>query len=233
MNSSSRFWQVSAALVLSFTQIPVLAEASDAGQPNIVWLVSEDNSVDYLRLYDEGGAPMPTVERLAEQGLVFNNAFSNAPVCSTARSTIISGCYAPRVFAQFHRRSVPVPMPEGLRMFPTYLREAGYYTSNNSKQDYNFIKDDGVWDESSRKASYRNRQPGQPFFHVQNFETTHEGQLHFTRAEMEKKTMTDPDTVGIFPIHPDTPLFRYTNAKYRDLHRKLDAEMGAFIKGLE
>ena len=66
-------------------------------KPNIVWLVSEDNSKHYLKLYDEGGASMPNVEALAKKGIVFNNAFSNAPVCSVARSTIISGCNAPRV----------------------------------------------------------------------------------------------------------------------------------------
>ncbi len=45
-------------------------------QPNIVWLVSEDNSKHYLKLYDENGASMPNIEALAEKGIVFNNAFS-------------------------------------------------------------------------------------------------------------------------------------------------------------
>ena len=99
-------------------------------RPNIVWVVTEDNSIHYLKLYDEGGTEMPTVERLAKHGLVFNNAFSNAPVCSSARSTIISGCYGPRAFAHFHRRSVRVPIPDGLHMFPWYLRQTGYYTTN-------------------------------------------------------------------------------------------------------
>ncbi len=203
-------------------------------RPNIVWVVTEDNSIHYLRLYSEGGAAMPTIERLADKGLVFNNAFSNAPVCSVARSTIISGCYGPRTFAQFHRRSVKVPMPDGLHMFPWYLRQAGYYTTNNSKEDYNYIKGDGVWDESSNKASFRKREPGQPFFHVQNFGTTHEGKLHFSEEQMRnQKTKTDPETVEVFPFHPDTPLFRYTNAKYRDLHQQVDAEMGKFLKQLE
>ncbi|MBK1875863.1 sulfatase family protein [Pelagicoccus mobilis] len=205
-----------------------------AERPNILWLTSEDNSVHYLRLYSEGGAPMPTVERLAESGLVFEHAFSNAPVCSTARSTIISSCYGPRLFSQHHRREELVPMPEGLRMFPWYLRQAGYYTSNNYKEDYNFIKSDGVWDDSSRTASYRNREEGQPFFHVQNFHTTHEGRLHFNKKQMaNRKTKTDPKTVPVFPIHPDTETFRYTNAYYRDLHLKVDREMGAFLKQLE
>ena len=202
--------------------------------PNIVWLVSEDNSKHFLKLYDEGGASMPNVEALAEKGIVFNNAFSNAPVCSVARSTIISGCYAPRVGAQYHRRMELAPMPEGLKMFPEYLREAGYYTTNNSKEDYNFIKSENVWDESSQNASYQNRKSNQPFFHVQNFGDTHEGQLHFTKAQMDSiETKTPQENVAVFPYHPDTPLYRFTNAYYRDLHQKVDAQIGDFIKQLE
>ena len=202
--------------------------------PNIVWLVSEDNSKHFLKLYDENGASMPNVEALAEKGIVFNNAFSNAPVCSVARSTIISGCYAPRVGAQYHRRMELAPMPDGLKMFPEYLREAGYYTTNNSKEDYNFIKSENVWDESTRNASYKNRKSGQPFFHVQNFGGTHEGQLHFSETQMDSiTTVTPQENVAVFPYHPKTPIFRFTNAYYRDLHRQTDAQIGEFIKQLE
>ncbi len=80
---------------------------------------------------------MPNIESLDAQGLVFNHAFSNAPVCSVARSTLITGCYAPRLGAQFHRKMKSVPLPNGLRMFPTYLRDAGYYCTNNSVTEPN------------------------------------------------------------------------------------------------
>lgn len=203
-------------------------------RPNIVWIVSEDNSVHYSRLYEKSGAPMPTIEKLAKQGLVFNHAFSNAPVCSVARSTIISGCYAPRVGAQYHRRSELAPLPPDLKMFPQYLREAGYYTTNNSKEDYNFIKGAEVWDESSQKASFRNRKEGQSFFHVQNFGVTHEGQLHFSEEKMENtKTENDQESVRPFPYHPNTPTFRYTYAKYLDHHQRVDQQIGQFLQQLE
>ena len=153
----------------------------EVGQrPNIIWLTTEDNSTHHMKLYNENGAIMPVIEKLASEGIVFDNAFSNAPVCSVARSTLITGCYAPRIFTQFHRRAKHVPLPNDLMPMPYYLKEAGYYTTNNSKQDYNFILPDGVWDESSSKATYRNRQPGQPFFHVQNYTVTHESNLHLS-----------------------------------------------------
>ena len=205
-------------------------------RPNIVWLVSEDNSAEWLRLYNpEHGAAMPNVEALAKEGLVFNHAFSCGVVCSVARSTIISGCYAPRTGTQYHRRQQPVPMPVGVKMFPYYLRQAGYYTTNCSKEDYNFDSADkeGVWDKSSKKATYRDRKPGQPFFHVQNYFDTHESRLHFPEKNIGKPTATSQDTLRLFPYHPDTPTFRYTHARYLDRHIELDKQIGKFLKRLQ
>jgi len=204
-------------------------------RPNIVWLTTEDNSSTWYRLYNpEGGAPMPNVERLAQHGLVFNNAYSCGPVCSVARSTIISGRYAPALGAQYHRKASPVTMPPGLKMFPAYLREAGYYTTNNSKTDYNFLPEfaKGVWDESSRKASYSKRKKGQPFFHVQNWTITHEGQL-FGGLPNGVQLAVSPDSVRLFPYHQDTALMRQKYAEYLTRHTLVDQEIGSFVKRLE
>lgn len=208
-----------------------LAEA--ATKPNIVWLISEDNSHHYLKLFDEHGAETPHIAALAEHGFIYDHAFSNAPVCSVARTTLITGCYGPRIGTQYHRRSQLVPMPPGLKMFPAYLRDAGYYTANNSKKDYNAIEGKGVWDESSKKATWKNRKFDQPFFYKQSFTTTHESSLHFSREQMQnQKTETDPETVFVAPYHPDTATFRYTNARYRDNIQKVDQQIGKVVEEL-
>ena len=203
-------------------------------KPNILWIVTEDNSLHYMNLYTKGGAEMPNISSLASEGIVFNNAFSNAPVCSVARSTIITGVYSPRIGTQYHRRMSLVKLPDDVKPLPLYLKEAGYYTSNNSKEDYNFIKDGEIWDESSGKASYKNRKKEQPFFHVQNFHNTHEGQLHFDQEHLENALKTNNlDSVKPFPYHPDTPTFRYTQSLYHNHHKDVDKEIGKFIKKLE
>lgn len=202
--------------------------------PNIVWITSEDNSIHYMDLYTEGGAPTPHIAALAEHGLLFSNAFSNGPVCSVARSTLISGCYAPRIGANFHRKEKMVPMPDGLEMFPAYLRKAGYYTTNNSKEDYNIAKGDSVWSESSKTAHWKNRKEGQPFFHVFNIATTHESRLHFSVDQMNSYTpVTDTASFSLFPVHPRTELFTYTNAFYRDKIMEMDRQVGAAVAELE
>ncbi|MGL1886797.1 MAG: sulfatase [Reichenbachiella sp.] len=204
-------------------------------KPNIVWITSEDNSANWYRIYNpEHGAPMPNIEKLAEHGVVFNNAYSNAPVCSAARSTIISGVYGPSLGSHFHRNQGPVAMPKDLKMFPSYLRDAGYYTSNNYKQDYNFNEDEviDVWDESSREATFRNRKKGQPFFHVQNYHRTHESRM-FKKLPKGIEPVVSKSDVALFPYHPDTELFREKYAQYLTLNAMVDEEMGVLIQQLE
>ena len=89
-----------------------------ADQPNVVIFFTDDQGTLDGNCYGSSDLITPNIERLAKDGLVFNHAYSNAPVCSTARSTIISGCYVPRLGAQYHRAELPVAMPEGLRPFP-------------------------------------------------------------------------------------------------------------------
>jgi len=202
-------------------------------RPNIVWLISEDNSYHYLELFDPHGAPTPNIAGLAESGLIFRNAFSNAPVCSVARTTLMTSCLAPRIGTQFHRRSKLASMPPGVRMFPAYLRDAGYYTTNRQKKDYNAIETPGTWDQSSPKATWRNRREGQPFFHMQSFGSTHEGTLHFPESDVEKRpTKTEPQDVFVAPYHPDTPLMRYTVARYHDNIQTMDQQIGAVVDAL-
>ncbi|MDA8697694.1 sulfatase [Rhodopirellula sp.] len=206
-----------------------------AKRPNIVWIVSEDNSIHYLKHFFPGGTTTPNIEALASQGLTFDHAYSNAPVCSVARTTLATGCFGPRIGTQFHRRYQLAPMPDGLKMFPGLLRDAGYYTTNNSKKDYNAIEGEGIWDQSSGKANWRNRPNSDtPFFHMQSHAQSHEGTLHFNDQTFRTvKTETDPESVKLADYHPDTELFRYTHAYYLDRIKIIDEIVGDTVQMLE
>lgn len=154
------------APAVAYAQPESTSEApNSASRPNIVWIMSEDNSKHYLKHFDETGVETPAIEAMAAHGITFDRAFSNAPVCSTARTTLITGCYGPRIGTQFHRRTELATLPEGVEMFPAWLRKSGYYTTNSSKEDYNAKKRMEPWDDSSRKASWKNRPSNEtPFF---------------------------------------------------------------------
>ncbi|WP_166822245.1 sulfatase-like hydrolase/transferase [Thalassoroseus pseudoceratinae] len=221
-----------ASLLLAFLVTTQVVSAAD--RPNIVWILSEDNSKHYLKLFDENGAETPRIAELAKNGLVFDHAFSCSPVCSVARTTLMTSIYAPRLGTQYHRKIRPVRMPDDWQMFPALLRSAGYYTSNNSKTDYNTASSQGVWDESSKKASWKKRpSTDTPFFHMQSHGQSHESSLHFTKKQIAPKKLThDPATVSVEPRHPDTKLFRYTNAYYRDRMQVIDGIVGGVVDDL-
>ena len=215
-------------LLLGWSCVVVSAE-----RPNIVWITTEDNSPDWLRLYEPSGAPMPAVERLAEHGLTFEAAYANSPVCSAARSTLLLGCYGPRLSTHYHRAVKKAELPEQMKPYPLYFREAGYYTANCSKTDYNIVETVAIWDACSPRASYRNRKAGQPFFQVWSLHETHESRTH---AKFDEKAaaayVSKPEEMTVFPYHPDTALFRQSYAHYLDQHRETDKRIGAFIDQL-
>jgi len=217
-----------AAAAVTATTFPARAGAAEpkrtAKRPNIVWLMSEDNSTHYMKLYDINGAPTPRIAQLAAKGVIFNHAFSNCPVCSAARSVLATGCYGSRIGTQYHRKFQTVPMPEGLAPIPALMHQAGYYTSNKTKTDYNFKYAGKTWDS---RANWRGRKDGQPFFHKQSFGVSHESALH--RAN---KGGTD-EKVPVAPCHPDTPGFRQANKVYREIQTKMDAQIGAVVADLE
>ena len=221
-------------------EVTVEAEAQNktistsAEKPNIVWLISEDNSKHYLKLYDDSGAQMPNIEKLATKGLIFDNAFANTPVCSTARSTLATGLYSSRLGTLHHRTYQQVSLPKGLKPLSLLLKQSGYYTTNNVKTDYNFENDVELWSESSNEANWRNKAADQPFFHVQTFAITHEGKLHFKKGAITNQpTKHDPKKITLAPMYPDTPTFRYTHARTLDNHQKADNQMGTLIAQLE
>lgn len=205
-----------------------LSHLTAQGRPNILWITSEDNS-PYLGCYGDSFAHTPHLDKLAERGIRYRNAFSNAPVCSAARSTLITGMHACSTGIQNHRSSVPYPA--SFLMYPEHLRAAGYYCTNNSKQDYNFAGKRQVWDESSKKAHYRNRRPGQPFFAIFNFTTSHESQV--APKQGKESFRIKPEEMPLPPYHPDTPEIRRDWANYYDQMTLMDAEVGKVLAELE
>ena len=224
---------LSLVIICWFIELSYSAEPTK--RPNFVFIVSEDNSIHYLRLYGNKLGITPNIERLADNGLTFNHAFSGAPVCSVARSTLATAMHAPRIGFQYHRKSVLASLPPGVKPWSQVLRENGYYTTNNAKTDYNFnVNRKEVWNMSSNKATWRNRpNKAMPFFHMQSFADSHESRLHFPLKQMETPTKTSPDDVMLQPYFPDTPIMRYTKARYYDRIRVIDSQVGKIVNQLK
>ncbi len=205
------------------------AQAQDTGptgsRPNILWLVSEDNG-PHLGAYGDRYATTPNLDALAERGFRYRTVWSNAPVCAAARSTLITGVFPAAAGGEHHRSRVQ--LPPFLRLYPALLRQAGYYTTNNSKTDYNFPMRGDEWDESSSSAHYRNRRADQPFFAVFNIGSTHESQIR-TRPH------TWTHDIGTVPVPPYMPNVRETRedwAQYHDRMTEMDQIVGERLREL-
>ena len=224
-------------------------------QPNIIWLVAEDQSPN-LPSFGDSTITTPTLSRLAAEGVCYDNFFTAHPVCAPARASIITGMYANRIGAS-HMRTGPwysdevppevvaraaqylpeaiVPYeavpPPNVKMFTEYLRAAGYYCTNNSKQDYQFKKTMTAWDENSNQAFWAKRQKGQPFFAVFNFGVTHESRI-WAKAE-DSLWVADDLEVPIPPYLPDTEVGRKDVRRMYSNIREMDAQVGEVLDQLE
>jgi len=210
------------AIILATCCLPSFA-ATAAPKPNILWLTSEDHGPE-MGCYGDKLARTPNVDALAAKGMLFKKAWSTAPVCAPARTAIISGIY-PSSSGGLHMRSM-VPLPPAVKLYPQFLREAGYYCTNHSKEDYNVDSPGNLWDESSAKAHWRKRAAGRPFFAIFNSTKSHESQLR-TRPHRQ---ITSPAAVRVPSYHPDTPEVRQDWAQYYDKVSEADADAGLRLK---
>jgi N-sulfoglucosamine sulfohydrolase len=211
--------------LLLFLALCLPGTSSQETRPNILWITCEDISPN-LGCYGDAYAVTPNIDAFAKQGVRYTKAFAPIGVCAPSRSTLILGVMAPSVGSQMMR--CQATLPGAVRCFPSYL--TGYYRTNNVKTDYNFNAPKDTWDESSPKAHWRSRKPGQPFFAVFNFTSCHESQI---RAPGRRAEGHDPAKAPLPPYHPDLPEVRQDWARYADVITKMDQEVGKVLRELE
>ncbi len=211
-----------------------LLQAAD--RPNILWLSAEDIS-PHLGCYGDANANTPHLDQLAKEGTRYTHAFTTAGVCAPCRSGIITGMYQTTLGT--HHMRCRAQLPEKIRPFTQYLREAGYYCTNNSKTDYQFSAPKDTWDQSSGKAHWRGRKKGQPFFAVFNFTGCHEsgiaseGKYKSVTQELPEKHRQDAGKLPLPPYYPDTPVVREDWKRNYELITAMDGWVGQLIAQLK
>ena len=207
-----------------------------SGRPNILWLSCEDISA-HLHCYGYPNARTPNLDRLAAQGTRYTNAFVTAGVCAPCRSAIITAMYQTSLGT--HHMRCKAELPPHVKPFPTYVREAGYYCTNSSKQDYQFKTPRGVWDESSGKAHWKKRpDKDQPFFAVFNYTGCHESGIaskskYDSVTEGLEKINRSVAVESLPPYYPDTPIVREDWGRYYDVITAMDRWVGEHLQALE
>lgn len=243
---------------------PIAGSGDEASglRPNIVLMVVEDLS-PRIGAFGDGLARTPNLDRLAREGVRYTHVFATAGVCAPSRAALITGMNQVSITAQ-HMRTTDYVWPDGsgrrgyeavpppfVKAFPELLRAAGYYTTNNSKTDYQFGNPFTVWDENGPQAHWKNRPPGTPFFAMYSQNATHESSL-FPADAIEKRfpgsgdvlraiesrraalpQRTRPEDVIVPPYYPDTPAVRADIARQYDNVQLMDAWVGERMAELE
>ncbi len=241
-------------------------------KPNILWIVLEDMS-PILPDFGDTTIATPNISSLAKEGVKYTNVYSTSGVCAPSRAALALGMYPSAIGANHMRTTsntdvtglpkyAAVPPPEA-KMLSQYMRQQGYYATNNLKTDYQFRAPKNAWDESGPYAHWRNRANGQPFYAVVNFTTTHESGLfepygvrhiesrhyfsddaariaslpqHHSQKTSEQQTPIHVDPNLDFPIPPylpDTPTVRRDLWKMYNNLAEADRQVGAVLEQLK
>lgn len=208
-------------------------------RPNVLWISCEDIS-PHLGCYGDPHAITPHLDELAAQGIRYTNAFTAAGVCAPNRSSIITGMFQNSIGT--HHMRCNATLPSWLKPFPVLMKEAGYFCTNNSKTDYQFSRPSArqIWNESGRKAHWKNRPDGKPFFSVFNFTGCHESGIaskdkyRSVTKDLTKEQRQDPEALSTLPpYYPDTPITREDWKRNYELITAMDAWAGGLIEELK
>ncbi len=229
---------------------PCLSQASkpDVKRPNILWLIAEDMGKD-LGCYGTREARTPRLDHLASQGVRYTHAYTVTAVCSSSRSSFMTGMYAFSIGAHNHRshRHDGFRLPNGVEVLSDTFRRAGYFTANirtfakpgddhrffagTGKTDWNFTYtgaagkpfDTDSWDDLKRH---------EPFFAQVNFSETHRGR-EWNTAHRHIRHAADPARVVLPTYYPDHPIVREDWAQYLNAVMALDRKAGYVLDRLK
>lgn len=222
-----------------------VAEVVEDTRPNILWIMAEDMGPE-LGVYGEPEATTPNLDALAKKGMIYEQAFTNAPICSISRSGLYTGMYQTSIGAHQHRtpKERKKVLPDGVKLLTDRFREAGYYTSlikkieredgpdkwfdGSLKTDWNFLYEGKPYDTNNLSDLKDN----QPFFaHVQVPET-HRGK-DWDNAINVIDNPADPAKVELPPYYEDTEIARKDWADYLNAVMAFDRKAGVVLRRLK
>ena len=210
----------------------VSAGGAESARPNFVLIIGDDISDSDFGCYGHPNIRTPNVDKLAEGGLRFTNAYLTTSQCSPTRCSLITGRYP-------HNTGAPElhsALPKGQVMFPAIMKKAGYHTAAAGKWHmggyargaFDKIAGGGAGGEERWVQCLRERPKNKPFLMWFAAYDAHRG----WSPDKEAKPHTPQDAV-IPPYLIDTPAARKDMAQYYDEVQRLDRYTGLVVSELE
>lgn len=213
---------------------------AETAKANVLWIYLEDVS-RWFSCYGDKLQSTPNIDRLAKMGTRYDRFYTPAGVCSATRSAVVTGMMQTSIGAHQHRshRDVKVGdfvdthlLPNGIKTIPEYFRDAGYYTFNDGKDDYNFVWSQEKLYDSYGPMNFQGNEwadvpEGKPFF----------GQIQLKggkdRVKYPSEELMDRSKVPVPPYYPDIPLVREEIAHHYDCIRWTDEQVGMILDQLK
>ena len=203
-------------------------------QPNILYLNSHDTG-RYVQPYGNP-VPTPNIQWLADQGVMFRNAFCAAPSCSGSRAALLTGsyCHNNGMIGLAHRGFA---LNDRARHIVATLRDAGYHSELIGEQHVSATPDQLGYDvvheipdttvSEVAPAAIRalTGDLPRPFFLSVGFFETHRS--FFAPSSVRDRVYSLPP-----PFLPDTPEIRQDIAAYKASARSLDHGIGSVLNAL-
>jgi N-acetylglucosamine-6-sulfatase len=103
--------------------------AGSVRRPNVVIILADDQRFDMMGCSGHPFAMTPSIDRLAKEGVYFEQATVNTPLCGPSRASLFTGCYAHKHLLRHNGTGVDKPVPMPVPCFPALMRDAGYRTA--------------------------------------------------------------------------------------------------------
>lgn len=113
-----------------------------ANSPNILFCISDDQTWLHAGAYDDNVVKTPVFDQIANEGILFNNAFTSVPACAPSRAAILTG----RNFYELEEAACHFSLfPEKFKVYTEILEEHGYASGYTGKP-----WGPGRWEQSGR-----------------------------------------------------------------------------------
>ena len=232
---------------------PVLAQKNTnipEGRPNVLLILSDDHSVPYLGCYGNPDLKTPNLDRLAAEGIRFQNAFVTAPQCVPSRASIMTG----RSTVDIGMLRFTAPLDRSIITYPELMKAQGYYigvcgrtyhldgTGQNPKESAETFQENNmvtfpdrfdyvnVGDDDHTTPQFEEflaKVPkGKPFFMQAGF---HDPHRIFDAFDFEP----NPDNIKVPGVMPDTKLLRKDLAGHYGEIQRLDSNVGKLLAALK
>ncbi|MBW7998012.1 MAG: sulfatase [Candidatus Glassbacteria bacterium] len=196
-------------------------------RPNIIWLIADDLGDGDLGCYGHPTIRTENLDRIAGQGVRFTSAFVTTSSCSPSRASTFTGRYPHATGAE----DLHVPIPEGIPLLPSFLKDLGYYSAIAGKFHMGEKAASQFDRVESEVGAWRKVLPeipdGKPFFLTVAFYDPHRSYQTDTLPDP-----ADPGSMVVPPYLPDSEMVRGDLAMYCDEVTRLDRETGELDKWL-